>query len=135
MNKLVANVVDIQTSGSFSLVDLQCRDIPLTAVVMEGESGLSWLSIGDFVNVHFKETEVSIAKEPLGEISLRNRIRGKIKNIQRGTIMCRIDISCQDQIISSIITTRSVDKQDLEEGMTVIALVKANELLLMNEES
>ncbi len=131
MNCLLAHVIQIESSGSFSLVDLEFGDLLLSAVIMETEEDIAWLRTNARVQVLFKETEVSIALEPLSAISLRNRFAGTIATINTGKIMSRVEISGDGYTIISVITTRSVKKLDLQPGQKVIALVKANELLLM----
>ena len=78
---------------------------------------------------YLKETEVSIAKDFNGKISLRNRIKSKIVEIEKGKVLSKIFLDFNGIEICSIITTRSVENLELEIGETVTGLIKANENL------
>lgn len=63
-------------------------------------------------------------------INVRNQFRGKIKEIIRGDVVSEIDVETPHGIITSVITTRSIDDLQLKPGSEVIALVKATEVSL-----
>jgi len=91
-----------------------------------------WLEIGKNVSLIFKETEVSIAKDLNGKISLRNRLICKVISIERGELLSKINLQFGAYNISSAITTRSVDYLELVVGDEVTALIKSNEISLMH---
>jgi molybdopterin-binding protein len=78
----------------------------------------------------FKETEVSLAKGLLGEITLRNRFAATVTSIERGGIMSAVHLDYRGHALTSIVTTRSVDRLNIQAGDAVEALVKANEMVL-----
>ncbi|GCB03166.1 molybdopterin-binding protein [Ralstonia sp. SET104] len=61
-------------------------------------------------------------------INVRNQFRGQIKEIIRGDVLSEIDVETQAGIVTSVITTRSVDNLGLKIGSEVVALVKATEV-------
>jgi molybdopterin-binding protein len=64
-------------------------------------------------------------------INVRNQFRGKIKEIIEGPVLSEIDIETPSgQLVTSVITTRSVKSLELAVGKDVIALVKATEVSL-----
>lgn len=64
-------------------------------------------------------------------INVRNQFRGKIKEIIEGPVLSEIDIeTASGQLVTSVITTRSVKSLELAVGKDVIALVKATEVSL-----
>jgi molybdopterin-binding protein len=64
-------------------------------------------------------------------INVRNQFRGKIKEIIEGPVLSEIDVeTASGQIVTSVITTRSVKELRLAVGKEVIALVKATEVSL-----
>lgn len=64
-------------------------------------------------------------------INVRNQFRGKIKEIIEGPVLSEIDVETPSgQLITSVITTRSVKSLELAVGKDVIALVKATEVSL-----
>jgi len=64
-------------------------------------------------------------------INVRNQFRGKIKEIIEGPVLSEVDVeTAAGQIVTSVITTRSVKELRLAVGKEVIALVKATEVSL-----
>ncbi|PKO87473.1 MAG: transporter [Betaproteobacteria bacterium HGW-Betaproteobacteria-10] len=61
-------------------------------------------------------------------INVRNQFRGKIKEIIRGDVVSEIDVETPSGIVTSVITTRSVDDLGLKVGSEVVALVKSTEV-------
>ena len=61
-------------------------------------------------------------------INVRNQFRGKVKEIIRGDVVSEIDVETSSGIVTSVITTRSVDDLQLVVGSEVVALVKSTEV-------
>lgn len=61
-------------------------------------------------------------------INVRNQFRGKVKEIVRGDVVSEIDVDTPAGIVTSVITTRSVDELGLKIGSDVVALVKSTEV-------
>lgn len=66
----------------------------------------------------------------IAEINVRNRFRGTIKEIIRGSVVSEVDIETANGIVTSVITTRSIADLELQVGSEVIALVKATDVSL-----
>ena len=80
--------------------------------------------------LHFKENEVSIALRKLEEISLQNQIEGRIKELQKDQLLCRVVIQTEHGLISSVITAASANRLRLELDRKVVAMIKTNEIML-----
>lgn len=130
MNKLAATIIAIHSNTHMSLVDLAVGDDVLSATLLETPAQAAYLQTGNKVSLLFKETEVSLAKNLSGLISLINQLNAKVTQIQRGEILSAVTLAYQQHTIVSVITTRSVDRLQLEVGDDVEALIKANELVL-----
>jgi len=64
-------------------------------------------------------------------LSHEHRLRGKVKEIVQGPVLSEIDVETPSgAIVTSVITTRSVNELQLKVGKDVIALVKATEVSL-----
>jgi molybdopterin-binding protein len=63
-------------------------------------------------------------------INVRNQFKGKVKEIIRGDVVSEIDVETPWGIVTSVITTRSVDALELKIGSDVVALVKSTEVSL-----
>ena len=62
-------------------------------------------------------------------INVRNQFRGKIKEIIEGPVVSEVDVETPSGlIVTSVITTRSVDDLHLKVGSDVVALFKATEV-------
>jgi molybdopterin-binding protein len=61
-------------------------------------------------------------------INVRNQFRGKVKHIISGPVVSEVDIDTPGGIVTSVITTRSVEDLGLKIGSDVIALVKSTEV-------
>jgi molybdopterin-binding protein len=66
-------------------------------------------------------------------ISARNKLRGKIEEIQLGDIMAHVVIRVGDNLIESVITRRSADDFKLKKGDTATAVVKATEVMIQKD--
>ena len=63
-------------------------------------------------------------------LSARNRIEGKVIEIQVGGVMAHIVIRAGKNLIESVITKRSVDEMKLKVGDRVSAVIKSTEVML-----
>jgi molybdate transport system regulatory protein len=133
MNKLKAKIVHIDSNNHLSLVDLAVGNDVISATLLETPAQADYLKIGNQVSILFKETEVSLAKNLSGLISLRNRLKATVTQIERGEILSAVTLAYQGNIIVSVITTRGMDTLQLEEGDEVEALIKANEVVLSDD--
>ena len=61
-------------------------------------------------------------------INVRNQFNGKVKEILRGDVVSEVDVETPWGIVTSVITTRSVDELQLQPGSDVVALVKSTEV-------
>ncbi len=130
MNRLKGKIKHVERSDNISLVIVDVMGQDITSIVLQGEKNPIY-TVGQDVYVLFKETEVSIAKDFSGEISLRNRFHCKVKSIDTGKLLSRVNMRWNEEDISSIITTASVKRLSLKEGDEVLAFVKTNEISIM----
>jgi len=66
-------------------------------------------------------------------LSARNKLRGKIEEIQLGDVMAHVALRVGDNLIESVITRRSADELKLKKGDTVVAVVKATEVMIQKD--
>jgi molybdopterin-binding protein len=134
MNKLRGRIIKIESNDHVSLVDVDVMGDSFTATLLETSDDAPYLKVGNNVDVLFKETEVSLAKGLTGLISLRNRVMTTVKLVRSGVILSEVVLDYRGQTISSIITTRSIKRLDIKPGDEIEALIKANEVTLMEVE-
>lgn len=135
MNRLEGHIAAIQSNGHLSLLDVAIGADTFTAILLETPESSPYLKVGAAVDLLFKETEVSLARNLTGLISLRNRFSVTVTAIVRGEIMSEVTMDYKGKRVSSIITTRAVDRLGLAVGENVEALVKANEMVVAQASS
>ena len=151
MNQIPGRVAAIEAYGSVAIMDVAAGHLQLTATLLGNPQQLAGWVIGQAVVLLFKETEVALAKNLSGEISLRNRLPGYVEVIEMGKVLTRVklllamaDGTCpclqegvnpadaESVYVSSVITTRSAKKLQLKVGDLVEALVKSNEMSVLS---
>ena len=63
-------------------------------------------------------------------LSARNRLEGKIVEIQFGGVMAHVVMRIGNNLIESVITKRSADEMKLKVGDKVSAVIKSTEVML-----
>ncbi|MDO8653241.1 MAG: TOBE domain-containing protein [Undibacterium sp.] len=131
MNSLSGHIVSIEAHGSVAIVDVAVATHRFTATLLGSAEQLASWKIGQSVRLLFKETEVALAKNLSGQISLRNRFPGSVTKIEIGQVLTRVIINMNNVEISSVITSRSARGLQLALGDQVEGLVKSNEMSLL----
>lgn len=114
-----------------SLIDVAVGHDILTATLLETPETAPYLSVENDVTLLFKETEVALAKNLSGLISLRNRLLVNVLSIERGDILSAVTLDYAGKRLVSVITSRAVDRLTIVVGDQLEALIKANEVALM----
>jgi len=63
-------------------------------------------------------------------INSRNQFKGVIKRIKRGDVVSEVEVDTGAGIITSVVTTSSIDELELKPGLEVVALFKSTEVAL-----
>jgi molybdopterin-binding protein len=63
-------------------------------------------------------------------LSARNRLKGKITELQLGGVMAHVVIQVGNDFIESVITRRSAVEMNLAVGDTVSAVIKSTEIMI-----
>lgn len=130
MNKLNGKIATITSSGNISLVEVLVENVMLSAMIIGNTSNTEFLKNGRKVELLFKESEVSLAKNFEGDISLRNRLKGKVLKIKKGEVFTEVTFDFKGYEIKSLITTRSVERIGLLPDDIVTGFIKSNEVIL-----
>jgi len=73
---------------------------------------------------------MSTVKLSLVTLSARNKLEGKITELQLGGVMAHVVVRVGDNLIESVITRRSAEEMSLKVGDTVSAIIKSTEVML-----
>ena len=65
------------------------------------------------------------------ELSARNKLKGKVTNVELGAVMANIKIDVSEpNTITAVITKESAERLGLKEGDDVTALIKSTEVII-----
>lgn len=64
------------------------------------------------------------------KISARNRLKGKIVDVQKGATTAHVRIDVNGTIVTASITNEAVDELGLKKGMEAFAIVKASDVMV-----
>lgn len=134
MNRLPARIVSVDCEGSLALIEAEAIGRRYTALLLGAAEARGWQA-GTPITLLFQETEVSLAKDLSGRLSLRNRFPCRVTGIAHGRLLTRVLLDCGGHALASVVTTRSAQALELAEGDTVEGLVKANEMTVAPSEA
>lgn len=130
MNSLKGIIRSIKSDEHFSIVEIDSNGNIFKSVIIETADSAPFLKTGSVIKIMFKETEVSIAKNFSGMISMQNKMPCTIKEIIKGKLLSKLILEFNNEKIVSIITSGAVEQLNLSENEEVLALVKTNEITL-----
>ena len=133
MNKLSGKIDSIRSSGNLSIVKIFINGHILKSVLIETPATAPFLKKDETVNVIFKETEVSLAKNLSGKISLQNKLDCCVAYIENGELLSKVILDYDGKKLVSIITQAAVEDLELKPGDNVTALIKTNEVIVAQE--
>lgn len=124
MNTLKAQVTQIDSMDNLTIVKFNYAGTALSMMSL----GLKDVKVGSQVILSINASHIAIGKDLKGDISLSNRFDCIIKALDKGKLLSSLKLSINDDSLSSIITTSSVNRLNLNVGDEVQALVKASEI-------
>ncbi len=128
MNLTPALITDIQSVDNISVVSFKALHQTMRMMSLELNDSLH---VGSEVILGVKATNISLAKEITGLLSISNRLEVTIERLDMGTLLCSIKFKFEEQIWESIITRNSALRMDLKAGDKITALVKSSELSIV----
>ena len=132
MNIVKGEIVKIKQQESLNLYKVSAGGNVLSTITISSKTQESQLKLGSIVSVGFKETEVIISTKPGDAISLQNKIKSNIKKLETGTVLSKLSLESSVGEIVSIITTDAVRQLNLKIGSVVWAMIKTNEMILLD---
>jgi molybdopterin-binding protein len=64
------------------------------------------------------------------KISARNRLKGKIVEVKKGTTTAHVRIDIGGQVVTAAITNEAVDELKLAAGQAAYAVIKASDVMV-----
>ncbi len=125
MSKLIATIKKINSIDNLNIVEFEFLGTTLKMMSLDLGSNIQ---IGKKVRLSVKPSNISIAKNFTGEISLSNQLVAIIQNIENGKLLSSVSLKISDFLLESIITVDSSKRMNLQIGDEVKILIKASNL-------
>ena len=125
MSKLIATIKKINSIDNLNIVEFEFLVTTLKMMSMDLSSNIQ---IVKKVRLSVKPSNISIAKNFTGEISLSNQLVAIIQNIENGKLLSSVSLKISDFLLESIITVDSSKRMNLQIGDEVKILIKASNL-------
>ncbi|WP_297455524.1 TOBE domain-containing protein [Persephonella sp.] len=132
MNKISGEIVEISSSENISLIAVNTGSRILYSLVVETPETAKYLKIGEKIYLLVKETEIALAKDMQScQTSFLNQINCTVEKIISGKVLSKIVLNCETCQLKSILPSKAIKQMSLKENENVVALIKANEITIM----
>ena len=128
MSQIIATIKKIHNIDNLNIVEFDFFGKTLKMMSLDLNKNVQ---IGKKVKLAMKPTNISIAKNLFGEISLSNQLVVNIKSIENGQLLSSIILEVNDTTFESIITADSSKRMNLQKNEQVTILIKASDLSIM----
>ena len=125
MSQLVATIKKINSVDNLNIVEFDFNGLTLKMMSLDLNDDVK---IGKKVELSVKPSNISIAKNLIGEISLSNQIVATIQSLENGQLLTSVILEINDTLLESIITVDSSKRMNLQIGEVVTILIKASNL-------
>ncbi len=125
MSNFIATIKKINSVDNLNIVEFDFNGITLKMMSLDLNDDVQ---IGKKVRLLVKPTNISLAKNLVGEISLSNQIVATIQSLENGQLLTSVILEINDTIFESIITVESSKRMNLQIGERVTILIKASNL-------
>ena len=125
MSNFIASIKKINSVDNLNIVEFDFNGLTLKMMSLDLNDDVK---IGKKVELSVKPSNISIAKNLIGEISLSNQIVATIQSLENGQLLTSVILKINDTLLESIITVDSSKRMNLQIGEVVTILIKASNL-------
>lgn len=129
MNLFVAKITEIKSVQNLNILKFECMGTTLSMMSLELDARIK---VGTSVKLSSKPIHVAIAKEFSGSVSYSNQLPVEVISVDNGELLASIKLNFQGILFESIITRESSDRMSLHVDNKVTALIKANDLSIVD---
>lgn len=131
-NQISGRISSIQSGAAMSVVTIFADGQQIISAITNHAVHDLGLKTNDPVLALVKSTDTMLAKGDAADmmISARNRVSGRVTDIQKGGAMACVTIDAGNWKLTSAITRQAIDELQIENGEQVTAIFKATEVLL-----
>ena len=127
MSQIIATIKNIRNVDSLNIVEFGFHNQTLKMVSLNLNKQIT---INKKVKLSIKPTNILIAKNLQGDISISNQLKAKIVKVENGELLSSILLQIENTILESIITVDSSKNMNLAEDEEVVILIKASDLFI-----
>ena len=127
MSQIIATIKNIRNIDSLNIVEFGFYNHTLKMVSLNLNKEIT---LNKKVELSIKPTNILIAKNLQGEISISNQLKAKIVKVENGELLSSILLKVEDTILESIITVDSSKNMNLVKDEEVLILIKASDLFI-----
>ena len=127
MSQIIATIKDIRNVDNLNIVEFGFYNHTLKMVSLNLNKEIT---LNKKVKLSIKPTNILIAKNLQGEISISNQLKAKIVKVENGERLSSILLKVEDTILESIITVDSSKNMNLVKDEEVLILIKASDLFI-----
>jgi len=128
MNRIDAVVTAIESFENITIVSFEAAGQSMRMMALELDKSLI---VGSKVTLGAKASNIALAREFNGLLSISNQLKVTIESINNGKLLSSIKFSFAGSLTESIITRESVSRMNLQAGTNIIALIKSSELSIL----
>lgn len=128
MNYIKASISEIRSCENINIVSFKVGAEVLHMMSLELSESLQ---VGTEVSIGTKSTNISLAKDFRGDLSVSNQLPCTLVSLEYGELLCRVKLDFLGHEIESIITKESALKMNLQVEDKLIALIKSSELSIV----
>lgn len=131
-NQIPATVTAVEQGAVNSLITLQAPLATTFFAVITNEAAKELgLKTAEKVTAFFKASNVLIATRALPNISARNKLEGNIETLKTGAVNTEAVIVLPGgDRLTAIITNEAASDLALKEGESVVAIIKASDVMI-----
>lgn len=125
MSQFIATIKKINSFDSLNIVEFSFCNQTLKMMSLDLSKDVQ---VDKRVKLSVNPSNIIIAKDFFGEISLSNQLVATINNIESGELLCSVILKIENIYIESIITKDSAERMKLKKDEQVTILIKASNL-------
>ncbi|MFC3533182.1 TOBE domain-containing protein [Vogesella facilis] len=128
MNRLPGFVTGVHSADGIHLLQVSVGEHHCTTLTL-GDAAPA--GVGQQVVLGFRELDVALACDFVGDISIRNILPCRVTEVTLGALLARVALRCGQLRFHALITRQSALRLQLAPDMAVSALIKSHAMLLL----
>ena len=127
MNKLSVKIEKIDKNDKLHVITckLGCQRIKVVSLELRDT-----IKIGSTVELSVKSTNISLAKNFTGELSIANQLTAKVTAVDKGALLSAVQVNLEGFSLECLLTEEATLSMGLSVGDDVTVLIKGSEVFV-----